>query len=129
MAALDLPALARAQAMNRVAIGAGLMLAPGAVGRLWVGSWAKDERTRVLARAVGARDLALGASGLLALRRGDTEGARLSFAGQALADAVDFAALTLADRRVPRAARVLGGTLAAGSAALAAAYAARLKPR
>jgi hypothetical protein len=52
--------LAKAQTINRVALGAGLIAVPRLFGRIWSGRAADDERTRVLARALGARDLALG---------------------------------------------------------------------
>jgi hypothetical protein len=123
---MDVAALAKAQAVNRVAMGAGLILAPGIVGRVWSASEARDERAKVLARALGARDLALGAASLLALRDNDAEWARRAFAAQAAADAVDLAAIVAAGSALPLAKRVSGGLLAAGSAAVAAAYAARL---
>jgi hypothetical protein len=123
---MDVAALAKAQAVNRVAMGAGLILAPGIVGRVWSASEARDERAKVLARALGARDLALGAAGLLALRDNDTQWARRAFAAQAAADAVDLAAIVAAGSALPLAKRISGGLLAAGSAAVAAAYAARL---
>jgi hypothetical protein len=123
---MDVAALAKAQAINRVAMGTGLMLAPGIVGRVWSASEARDERSKVMARALGARDLALGAAGLLALRDGDFNWARRAFAAQAAADAVDVAAFVAAGSALPLSKRVSGGLLAAGSAAVAAAYAARL---
>lgn len=123
---MDVATIARAQAVNRVVIGAGLMALPGVFGRNWIGSAAKDDRAKVLARALGARDLLTGAAGLLALSEGDREWARWSFAAQAWADAVDFAAIMAAGDRVPLGTRVVGGSLAAGSAAVAAAYAREL---
>jgi hypothetical protein len=120
---MELPTLARGLALNRVSFGAGLVIAPGLFARTWVGSDAASEpATRMIARAVGARDVALGVGGLLALRSGDPERARRWFAAQGATDAVDLLA-TLAARGVPLPARLLAGTLAAGSAAIAAAYA------
>lgn len=114
--------LARGLAFNRIAFGVGLVLAPGLYARSWVGSEAAGaETTKVLARALGARDLALGAGGLLALRAGDTERARRWFAAQGVTDLIDLAA-TLAARDLPRPARVFAATMAAGSTAIAAAY-------
>jgi hypothetical protein len=124
---MDVAALAKAQAVNRVAMGTGLVLAPGIVGRVWSASEARDERAKVLARALGARDLALGAGGLLALREDDAAWAWRAFAAQAAADAVDFAAILAAGGALPAAKRITGGLLAAGSAAVAAVYAARLR--
>jgi hypothetical protein len=122
---MDVAKLARQQTMNRIAIGAGLIAFPGVLGRIWAGSEASDDRAKVLGRALGVRDLALGAGGVLALRDGDRRWASRSFAAQAGADAVDFVAL-VSGRRVPLASRLIGGTLAAGSAAVAALYARRL---
>ena len=117
---MDAAKLARGLAVNRVSFGAGLMLAPRLYGRVWIGSGARDDRAQVLARAVGVRDLALGAGGLLALRDGDAERARQWFAAQGVADAVDLLATVIAGRRVPRAARIVAASVAAGSAAIAA---------
>jgi hypothetical protein len=122
---MDVARAARGQAINRVAIGAGLMLAPALYARPWIGVHAKDERAKVLARSMGARDLALGAAGLLALRAGDRQWLRRSFAAQAFADAVDFLAIVVVGRDVPVGAKLLGGTMAASSAAVAAEYARR----
>jgi hypothetical protein len=124
---MDVATLARAQGQNRVGIGAGLILLPGLFGRAWVGSAAMDDRASVLARSLGARDLALGVAGLVALREGDRRWASRAFAAQAFADAVDVVAI-VAGRRVPLGSRVLGGMMAAGSAAVAGAYARRLAP-
>jgi hypothetical protein len=74
-----------------------------------------------LARALGARDLALGVGGLLALRAGDRARARRWFAAQGMTDAIDLLA-TVAARDVPLPARVFAATMAAGSTAIAAAY-------
>jgi hypothetical protein len=71
---VDVAKLARGLALNRISFGIGLTLAPGLYARTWVGSdAAREDTTKVLARALGARDLALGAGGLLALRAGDME--------------------------------------------------------
>jgi hypothetical protein len=114
--------LARGLALNRISFGAGLIVAPGLYARSWVGlDAAGEDTTKVLARALGARDLALGAGGLLALRAGDGERARRWFAAQGLTDAVDLVA-TLAARDVPPAPRIFAAVMAAGSSAIAAAY-------
>jgi hypothetical protein len=119
---VDVARLARGLALNRMSFGIGLTLAPGLYARAWVGSdAAREDTTKVLARALGARDLALGAGGLLALRAGDMERSRRWFAAQGMTDAVDLIA-TVAARDVPRPARVFAGAMAAGSAAIAAAY-------
>jgi hypothetical protein len=126
LAGMDVATLARGQAVNRVLFGTALLLAPGRIGRLWVGPLAGDRRAKVLARAVGARDLTLGAGGLAALSDGDRGWTRRLFAAQAFADAADLVAILLARRELPRVSRVVGGTLAAGSAAVAGMYAQRV---
>jgi hypothetical protein len=112
--------LARGLAINRISFGAGLILAPGLYARTWVGTdAAREDTTKLLARALGARDVALGAGGLLALRAGDGNRIRRWFAAQGMTDAVDLAA-TLAARDVPLPARVFAAAMAAGSTATAA---------
>jgi hypothetical protein len=112
--------LARGLAINRISFGAGLILAPGLYARTWVGKdAARQDPTKLLARALGARDLALGAGGLLALRAGDANRTRRWFAAQGMTDAVDLVA-TLAARDVPLPARAFAAVMAAGSTAIAA---------
>jgi hypothetical protein len=120
---VDLTTLARAETSSRVAIGAGLLVLPGVLGRLWAGAVAGDDRAQVLARAVGARDLALGAAAVVAQRDDDRAWTRRVFAAHAFADAVDLLAVLAPGSRVPLSSRLVAGTLAAGSAAVAAAYA------
>ena len=117
-------ALAKGQAVARVVIGTGLVVAPAVFGRFWTGPAAPAENARVLARAVGPRDLALGAGGLLAVREGDPRWIARSFAAQAVADAVDVVALAAAGDSLPVRTRAIGGTMAGGSAVVAALYAA-----
>jgi hypothetical protein len=125
---VDLARLAHDQTVNRIVMGAGLIALPQVFGRVWMGSQARDERHRVVARALGARDLSLGVAGLLALREQDRTWAARAFAAQAFADAVDLAAMLAAGRRLPLSARLVGGVLATSSAAVAAAYARRVAP-
>jgi hypothetical protein len=114
--------LARGLALNRIAFGAGLIVAPELYARSWVGSKAaRRSSTKVFAQALGARDLVLGTGGLLALRAGDSERARQWFAAQGITDAVDLLA-TLRARDLPLGARVFASSVAAGSAAIAASY-------
>jgi hypothetical protein len=119
--------LAGAQAVNRVVLGAGLIAVPRVFGRVWCGRAANDERARVLARGLGARDLLLGVAGLLALREGDPRWTRRAFGAHAAADAVDLVAVLMAGPALGRSTRTVAGTLAAGSAGIAAAYAWRLR--
>jgi hypothetical protein len=98
------------------------MLAPKLYARSWVGSDAAGRSaTKVLAQALGARDLVLGTGGFLALRAGDTERARQWFAAQGLTDAVDLLA-TVRATDLPLASRVFASIVAGGSAAIAASY-------
>jgi hypothetical protein len=125
---MDVADLARGLALNRISFGVGLILLPGLYARSWVGSdAAREESTKLLARALGGRDLVLGTGGLLALRAGETERARRWFAAQGVTDAVDLVA-TLAARDVPLPARVFAASMAAGSTAVAAAYVRSARP-
>ena len=47
-------------ARARIAVGAAFVLFPGLAGRMWIGSDAARRSVKVLARAFGARDLAIG---------------------------------------------------------------------
>jgi hypothetical protein len=123
---MDVAKLARGLALNRISFGAGLILAPRLYARSWIGrEGAADDRAKLLARALGARDLVLGAGGLMALRDGDTARARQWFAAQGTTDAVDLVATLVAGRDVPAPARAFAAIVAAGSAAIAAAYVAQ----
>jgi hypothetical protein len=119
---MDLRTAALGLAASRVAYGAGMVLAPTHAARMWVGRRARDPRAQVLARALGARDLVLGLGSLLALRGGDRMAARPWFAAQVATDSVDLLA-TLGARALPAPARAFTVAAAAGSLAVAAAYA------
>ena len=107
-----------AQARGRIAFGLAFLLFPGLAARGWVGDDARRPGAKVLCRALGARDLALGLGVVIALDRGAP--ARGWLEASALADAMDFVATMLGGDELPPAGRwgVLG--LAAGSAGLAA---------
>ena len=114
--------VAASVAWGRIALGVTAILTPSIPLQPWVGrevAW--RPRAKLLARALGARDLALGLGVVLALRhdapvRGWVEGG-------GLADAGDAVATLLAFRTLPPVGRwaVLG---AAGGAAAAARLAA-----
>ena len=115
--------LARGLALNRISFGLGLVLAPSLYGRVWIGRRAaRREPARVFARALGARDLALGAGALLTFD--DPEAARRWFAAHAVADATDFLATLASGARIPAGPRLFTLSVAAASTAIAAAYAA-----
>ncbi|MDP9022491.1 MAG: hypothetical protein M3N57_07315 [Actinomycetota bacterium] len=98
--------------ITRVAIGAGLLLAPRLAAGPWIGADAARPGTKTMTRAAGARDLAIGVGTLLARRHGRS--ARGWLEAAALVDAADAAATLLAWRELPRAGRwaalVMAGT-------------------
>ena len=112
---MRLRTLAMIDSLGRAALGAVVLVAPGWVGSTWIGPVAHDPRVRVLVRALGARDLALGLGTARAIVDGDPAPWLLA---SGAADAVDFGA-TLAARDVlaPRSAAATLG-LAGGSALL-----------
>lgn len=112
--------MVRCLAGARIALGVGLVLAPGLAARTWFGS---DERgLRLVLQSIGARDLALGA-GLLAAN-GDA--GRWLAAGVA-ADVVDAVASARAVGELPPA-RIAPGTLLAVAFATAGTWAALGQP-
>jgi hypothetical protein len=120
-------ALAAALAAGRLAIGAGLMLAPErALGAL--GFERPSEATVAAARLAGVRDLVLG--GVQVLAMGDGDRLRRSSIACAAADAGDVAVFTAAlggDGSLRRAAvRGVGGAVAGTLAGLWVAW--RLRP-
>ena len=113
---MDAKTVGQVVSASRMAFGAGLILSPPRFARSWTGPGASRRPARVIARSLGARELALGAGGLLALRGGD---AQRWFALGALTEAVDVA-VTLTDG--PRTPSRLTGALMAAATAGAAAY-------
>jgi hypothetical protein len=113
--------LALLLARGRIAVGAAFALAPGLAGRLWIGADATRPAVKVVARALGAREVALGLGVVIALDRGAPVRGWLE--GATLADAVDMVATLLAGDSIPRRARRTIVLVAGGSAALGAALA------
>lgn len=112
--------LAPALAAARIAIGAGIWLAPDVSMKL-LGFDPSNTQVRALARLAGTRDLALG--GLAAASAGDPVMARKVIALNAAVDAGDALAFGIALRRregIDRAA--IGGALPAAAAAIAGAW-------
>lgn len=104
-------------ASARVALGVTAMVAPTLPATPWVGAHARLPAVKLLARALGARDLALGLGLVLALRhdgpvRGWVEGGGLADAGDALTTLLSF-------RSLPRAGRWAVLAASAGAAAAA----------
>jgi hypothetical protein len=119
--------IALAIAMGRTALGAVALLFPRLPARPWIGAPAETDGAAVLARALGARDLALGIGAWRTLAAKD-DAAREWVAAGALADAMD-ATVTLAYwSRLPRKGRTLV-LLAAGGASAAAGLAGWLDKR
>ena len=90
--------------LGRFFFGVAFIAEPTLMERAWIGKQARLPGTQLLARAVGARDLALGVGGLQAVMRNDGS-ARPWLAAAAACDAVDFAATWRASRDIPRQAR------------------------
>ena len=109
--------MATRQALGRVGIGAAMVAAPGLVARSWVGGAGREPGARVLATALGARDIALGLGLVRSVSAGARPGPGLRAA--ALADAADLAATIRWRRDLPSVAVAGIGALAAGSAAVA----------
>lgn len=105
---------ARTNGIGRAVVGTGLVLAPGLAGRVWLGADASTDAAKVASRALGIRDLALGAGLVMALDK--REPIRAWVAGAAAADAVDAAATLIAWRKLPRAGRLMVLAMAVGSA-------------
>jgi hypothetical protein len=108
--------------LGRFLFGVAFIAEPKLMERAWIGKQARLPGAQLLARAVGARDLALGLGGLQALARDDGS-ARPWLAAAAVCDAVDFGATWTAGRGIPHQAR--SGVLAiAGVSSLLSAIAA-----
>ncbi len=84
---MDYRQIVRMLAAGRVVVGTTLTVFPGFAGGMWIGEAAKDPGVKVMIRAMGIRDFALGAGMLQALSKGEPT---KSWAGLcATADAVD----------------------------------------
>jgi hypothetical protein len=114
----------RTVALARALLGLGAITLPSLPGRPWVGRLASEPGGKVLARALGGRDLALGAG---ALSTEHTETLRTWVGLAALADLGDALSTLVAFPHLPRRGRwlvlisalgaaVLGGLSAAGLA-------------
>jgi hypothetical protein len=110
--------LALNHARGRIAVGAAFVLLPGLAGRMWIGSPAAERPVKVLARAFGVRDLALGLGVAIALDRGAP--VRGWIEAGVLSDAIDTCASLLAGSSIPSAIRWPCVALGAGSAAAGA---------
>lgn len=113
--------LALLHARGRIAVGAAFVLFPGLAGRRWIGADAARRQVKVLARAFGVRDLAIGLGVVIALDRGAP--VRGWIEAGALSDVIDTCASLLAGGSIRPAIRWPCVALGAGSAATGAALA------
>lgn len=102
--------LATLVATGRVGIGAALFVAPARFGRPWLGAPAETGGGGAAVRALGVRDLALGALTTLSLagRLGSPATAAALVATSGLCDLADGVALHRARDEVPAVGRVTG---------------------
>jgi hypothetical protein len=117
-------------AAARTTIGVVALASPALVGRPWVGSAAEGTPGRVLARALGGRDLALGLGTLAALKQlppvgtGQPDSVAGLWVGMgAMADSLDVLATAIAWDELPTVGRWLVAASAGGAAVLGAAAA------
>ena len=118
--------MAVAQARGRIALGAGLVLAPALAGRAWIGADGGRPGAKLLARGLGARDVGIGLGVVIALDRGAPVRGWLE--ASALADAVEFVATLGARDEVPAAVLPAILAMAGGSAVLSVWLARQLDP-
>jgi hypothetical protein len=120
---MDLRGVVRAVSVGRLAIGAGMVLAPRVLGAAWVGEGAHAPGAAVMTRAFAAREAFLGGATYALI---DTPAAPAVVAAGALCDGVDLAATLLERDALPTPAVVAVGTAAAGALVGGLAYAAAL---
>jgi len=102
-------------AAGRIAIGAGLLAAPRLSAGAWIGRDAASAAVAPLGRALGVREVVLGAMTLHTLDRPQV--ARRWLRALALCDAVDLAATAAAGRALPAPGRALVIAMAGAGAA------------
>ena len=119
--------LAGSISLGRLVFGIVFIANPGVMEQAWIGKQARLPGARLLARAVGARDLVAGLGGLQAVARNDGT-AQPWLAAASVCDAVDFGATLAAGRGIPGSSR--NSVLAvAGVSALLSALAAAANGR
>jgi hypothetical protein len=116
----DLARLAMtAIAVGRLGIGVIAVGRPELAARSWLdGASARGTAARVMARALGGRDIALAAGALAAVRADDSAELRRWAGFGALADAVDAVATVACWSSMPKANRIMVLAAAAGAAVL-----------
>lgn len=110
----------------RIGLGVTALLAPRSASAVWIGSALPEPGRAVLGRALGGRDIALGAGTVAGAMTGRSMAAWIVAAGGA--DAVDAAATLAAWRQLPRWNRELVVVASAGSTATAAVLAFLARP-
>jgi hypothetical protein len=113
---MELTTEVRGAGLARVGVGAALLAKPDAAFG-WIGAEADGRGAQVLTRALGIRDLVIGAG--IAAQAGDAKALRPWLLAGMVADAVDFA-VTLTAPDAPGRKIVLG--VAAGSAVAGLTY-------
>jgi len=119
--------VARVYGAGRVGLAAALLIAPRPFGRIWLGRAGGGPAGAVAMRALGARDLVLGAIMLHTIDHPDV--APRWQRTCAAVDAVDLVATAAARRGLPRAGSALVMALAGAGAATGAWLGAALSPR
>jgi hypothetical protein len=110
--------LARNQALGRLAIGVGMVLAPERIGMAWVGEVADRRGARVITRALGAREIGLGLGQARAARAG--YGVRPWLLAGLVGDAVDLVTTARSREHLPWLGTVGVGAMAGASSVLGA---------
>lgn len=100
---------------SRVAIGSVALASPGFAMRIWLGLNSASGPVKAMGLAIGARDLALGAGTLTALRNNTP--AKVWLYGGVLGDAADAVATVRAFSSDPKNPRMLIALAAAGATA------------
>lgn len=118
--------LAMSVARGRIAIGIAAMVSPRLAARALGGRRDPQGIAPLLARMLGARDVALGLGTVIALDRGKPVRGWLE--GAALADSVDCAACLLAREEMPRSVCGIAAGLGGASALVGLVLSRRLDP-
>ena len=113
---MDEREMARALAVARVGVGAGLFLTPGLGAATWVGRDAKTAGVKTLSRGFGVRDAIIGVGLFRALENDDNDEIRRWLLFGAAADAADLVGTLASWRGLPPVRRtlVLAGILGFG---------------
>ena len=115
--------LAQLMAAARGGFGVVFSLFPRQIAEAWIGPRGAERPAQLLARSVAARDVALGAGALLAVRNG---GGSDWFAANALCDAADLAATLALRDALPESSAKATVAIAGGSMVACAALAVAL---